>query len=74
MFVTISLATHQVFDFKGDVSKQLARSMEAFSSSFARTSRRKLLRKHFLAFDVNSTGRISKEQFVETVKEARSGA
>ena len=46
--------------------------MKAFSSSFARANRRKLLRKHFLAFDVNNTHRISRAQFVETVNEARA--
>ncbi|CAN0126677.1 unnamed protein product, partial [Pylaiella littoralis] len=55
------------FDFHGDTNKQLARAMKAFSSSFARANRRKLLRKHFLAFDVNNTQRISRAQFVETV-------
>lgn len=59
----------QVFDYHGDTNKQLARAMKAFSSSFARANRRKLLRKHFLAFDVNNTQRISREQFVETVNE-----
>ncbi|CAM9789876.1 unnamed protein product, partial [Discosporangium mesarthrocarpum] len=43
--------------------------MKGFSSSFARANRRKLLRKHFLAFDVNNTQRISREQFVQTVDE-----
>ncbi|CAM9306496.1 unnamed protein product, partial [Hapterophycus canaliculatus] len=57
------------FDFHGDTNKQLARAMKAFSSSFARANRRKLLRKHFLAFDVNNTRRISRAQFVETVNE-----
>ncbi|CAN0332493.1 unnamed protein product, partial [Scytosiphon promiscuus] len=56
-------------DFHGDTNKQLARAMKAFSSSFARANRRKLLRKHFLAFDVNNTRRISRAQFVETVNE-----
>ncbi|CAM9902848.1 unnamed protein product [Ectocarpus sp. 4 AP-2014] len=46
--------------------------MKAFSSSFARANRRKLLRKHFLAFDVNNTRRISRAQFVETVNEVGS--
>lgn len=47
--------------------------MKAFSSSFARANRRKLLRKHFLAFDVNNTRRISRAQFVETVNEVGGG-
>ena len=59
----------QEFDFHGDTNKQLARAMKAFSSSFARANRRKLLRKHFLAFDVNNTQRISRAQFVDTVNE-----
>eukprot|EP00752_Nemacystus_decipiens_P010592 g9432.t1 len=60
------------FDFHGDTNKQLARAMKAFSSSFARANRRKLLRKHFLAFDVNNTHRISRAQFVDTVNEVAS--
>lgn len=60
------------FDYHGDTNKQLARAMKAFSSSFARANRRKLLRKHFLAFDVNNTRRISRAQFVETVNEVAS--
>ncbi len=63
----------QEFDFHGDTNKQLARAMKAFSSSFARANRRKLLRKHFLAFDVNNTQRISRAQFVDTVNEVRGG-
>lgn len=62
-------ADGQEFDFHGDANKQLARAMKAFSSSFARANRRKLLRKHFLAFDVNNTQRISRAQFVDTVNE-----
>lgn len=64
--------TFQEFDHHGDTNKQLARAMKAFSSSFARANRRKLLRKHFLAFDVNNTRRISRAQFVETVNEVAS--
>lgn len=65
----VTFTTKKVFDFHGDTNKQLARAMKAFSSSFARANRRKLLRKHFLAFDVNNTQRISRAQFVETVNE-----
>lgn len=68
----MKIMTSQEFDYHGDTNKQLARAMKAFSSSFARANRRKLLRKHFLAFDVNNTRRISRAQFVETVNEVAS--
>lgn len=53
----------------GDMNKQLLRAMRSFCSAFARAQRKKMIRKHFLAFDVTNTGKISKHQFLETVNE-----
>ncbi|CAM9160731.1 unnamed protein product [Phaeothamnion confervicola] len=59
----------QVYTQHGDLDKQLGRAMTAFSSCFARTGRRKLLRKHFLAFDIHNIGKVNREHFLETVDE-----
>ena len=44
----------------GDESKQLERAMRAFSCSFARTHRKKLLRKNMISYDLGNTGRLDK--------------
>lgn len=59
----------RIFTHGGDISLQLARAMRSFSSAFARANRKKMIRKHFLAFDVRNTGRVSKAQFLETMDE-----
>jgi hypothetical protein len=59
----------KVFTHGGDMSLQLARAMRSFSSAYARANRKKMIRKHLLAFDVGNTGRVSRAQFLETVDE-----
>jgi hypothetical protein len=58
-----------VFTHGGDMPLQLARAMRSFSSAYARANRKKMIRKHLLAFDVGNTGRVSRAQFLETVDE-----
>ena len=57
----------------GDVPKQLRGAMQAFSSSFARSHRKKMLRKYFMAYDVGNSGCISK-QYVNKSRCARAAA
>mmetsp|Transcript_24763 Transcript_24763/g.57220 ORF Transcript_24763/g.57220 Transcript_24763/m.57220 type:complete len:1092 (-) Transcript_24763:164-3439(-) len=51
----------------GDESKQLERAMRAFSCSFARTHRKKLLRKNMISYDLGNTGRLDKVAFLRSV-------
>ncbi|CAM9119179.1 unnamed protein product [Chrysoparadoxa australica] len=59
----------KAFRCNEDEDKQILRAMRSFGSAFSRANRKKMIRKHFLAFDVNNTAKIGKHQFLETVDE-----
>ncbi|CAM9282684.1 unnamed protein product [Heterosigma akashiwo] len=43
--------------------------MCAFSSAFARMQRKKMLRKHFMAFDTRKTGKVGRKMFEHSIDE-----
>ena len=54
-------------DEGGDLIRQLGKATMAFSSAFGRNHRRKMLRKHFMSFDVANTGMINKHEFATSL-------
>jgi len=48
----------------------MTKAMSLFASSFNRFNRKRILRKHWMAFDGERTGRISREQFLAGIDEA----
>lgn len=52
----------------GDVQRKLKNTIRAFSSAFGRNHRKKMLRKHLMAFDVSNTGSCNRDEFCESVK------
>jgi len=55
------------FSFSGDLSRQLTRAFNSFSSCFARHNRKKQLRKHMTAFDIYHLGAVTKSQFLSAI-------
>ncbi|KAJ8605157.1 hypothetical protein CTAYLR_000343 [Chrysophaeum taylorii] len=52
----------------GDVQRKLNNTIRAFSSAFGRNHRKKMLRKHLMAFDVSNTGSCSRAEFGDSIK------
>ncbi|KAJ1448056.1 hypothetical protein M885DRAFT_540461 [Pelagophyceae sp. CCMP2097] len=50
-------------DCDGDVQRKLAACMVAFASAFGRNHRKKMLRKHLMAFDTHNTGTVTRDEF-----------
>lgn len=64
----------QIHNCGGDEFQMLERSMQSFCSSFSRPHRKVLLRKTFVSFDMNNSGRLHKEHFLQAIDKAVSEA
>ena len=63
----LSKMNQENFSYSGNLSKQLTRAFNSFSSCFARHNRKKQLRKHMTAFDIYHLGAVTKEQFLSAI-------
>lgn len=60
----------QIHNCGGDEVQMLQRSMQSFCSSFSRPHRKVLLRKTFVSFDMNNSGRLYKDHFLQAIDKA----
>lgn len=53
---------------EGNIQLKLKNCMRAFSSAFGRNHRKKMLRKHLMAFDVSNAGSCTRDEFTSSIR------